>query len=98
MHSFDIEESMYKYNMLEIKGVEVESCVIAVDTGSIVNYHTLCFGEMVKDLEFLRKEYDGSFHYESISSSYITNDIQLISEWILNEVSWFNKMKSVQVS
>ena len=97
MHIFDIEESMYKYNMLEIKGVEVESCVVAVDTGTIVNYHTLRFGEMIKDLEFLSKEYDGSFHYKTIGSSYITNDIQLMSEWILNEVSWFNRMKSVQV-
>ena len=87
---------MYKYNVLEIKNIKCNYCVVSVDTGEVVNYHTLDYSIIVKDLEFLKKEYDGSFHYKSISNSYITNDIQLISDWMLNEVEWFNKIKSVQ--
>jgi hypothetical protein len=87
---------MYKYNVLEIKSISDSAFVVSVNTGEVVNYHTLSMDKTVKDLEFLKKEYDGSFHYQTIGSSYITNDIELIAEWVLKEVNWFNKIKSVQ--
>ncbi len=83
---------MYNYNMLEIKSVGEESCVVSVDDGDDqFNYHTLSYNDIVSDLKDVRKEYD-AIHYVSPDTSYMTNDVNIQAEWILQQCKWLNNI------